>query len=99
MNIYPGINARFCFCVGAFLLLVLNLVIMPVQGRAEFVDRVVEVVNDDVITMSEVNEEGKGFFQKITEQAPADELSAALKRAREEVLNGLIDKTDRPGGG
>ena len=56
------------------------------------VDRVVAVVNDDVITMSEVNEEGRGFFQKIKEQAPAEELSAALRHAREEVLNGLIDK-------
>lgn len=59
---------------------------------AELVDRVVAVVNDDVITMSEVNEEGKGFFKKITEQAPANQLDDALRRAREEVLNNLIDK-------
>jgi peptidyl-prolyl cis-trans isomerase SurA len=59
---------------------------------AELVDRVVAVVNDDVITMSEVNEEGKGFFQKITEQAPTSQLEEALRHAREEVLNNLIDK-------
>ncbi len=59
---------------------------------AELVDRVVAVVNDEVITMSEINEEGKGFFKKITEQAPAAQLEDALRRAREEVLNNLIDK-------
>jgi len=59
---------------------------------AELVDRVVAVVNDEVITMSEVNEEGKGFFKKITEQAPATQMEEALGRAREEVLNNLIDK-------
>jgi len=66
--------------------------ILPCAGKAELVDRVVAVVNEDVITMSDVNEEGKAFFQKITEQAPADELASALRRAREDVLNGLIDK-------
>jgi peptidyl-prolyl cis-trans isomerase SurA len=92
MNIYSVVNARLISCMQASFLLLLLTLVLPVQGRAELVDRVVAVVNDDVITMSEVNEEGRGFFQKITEQAPADELSAALRRAREEVLNGLIDK-------
>jgi peptidyl-prolyl cis-trans isomerase SurA len=91
MNILPVVNARFCSFAGAIILLLLTF-LLPEQGVAELVDRVVAVVNDDVITMSEVNEEGRGYFQKITEQAPVDELSAALRRAREEVLNGLIDK-------
>lgn len=91
MNILSVACARFFSIAGVAILCVLVL-FSPVNCFAELIDRVVAVVNDDVVTMSEVNEEGKGFFQKITEQAPADELSAALKRAREEVLNGLIDK-------
>ncbi len=63
----------------------------PLHG-AELVDRVVAVVNDDIITMSEVNDEGKGFFKKITEQSPPAQLEDALVRAREEILNNLIDK-------
>ncbi len=63
-----------------------------INCQAELVDRVVAEVNDDVITSSEVNDEGKMFFQKITEQAPADEVAPALRRAREDVLNSLIDK-------
>ncbi|MBA3006726.1 MAG: SurA N-terminal domain-containing protein [Proteobacteria bacterium] len=91
MNIMSVANVRFLSFSGAAILLFLVLS-LPGNCRAELVDRVVAVVNDDVITMSEVNEEGKAFFQKITEQAPAGELSAALRHAREEVLNGLIDK-------
>ncbi len=59
---------------------------------AQLVDRVVAIVNDDVITMSEVNEAGKGYFRKITDNAPPSQLEDALRRARSEVLNTLIDK-------
>jgi peptidyl-prolyl cis-trans isomerase SurA len=64
----------------------------PVLYSAQLVDRIVAVVNDDVITMSEVNEQGQGFFKKITEQAPSAQLEDALRRAREEILDNLIDK-------
>jgi peptidyl-prolyl cis-trans isomerase SurA len=66
--------------------------IAPTLNAAQLVDRVVAVVNDDVITMSEVNDEGKGYFKKINEQAPPTQLEDALTRAREEVLGNLIDK-------
>lgn len=61
-------------------------------SAAQLVDRVVAIVNDDVITMSEVNDAGKGYFKKITESAPSSQLEDALRRARTEVLNTLIDK-------
>ncbi len=91
MNIVSGITFR-CWSFFSAVLACALVLVFHGTGKAELVDRVVAVVNEDVITMSEVNEEGKAFFQKITEQAPADELSAALRRAREDVLNGLIDK-------
>ncbi|HID68881.1 MAG TPA: hypothetical protein EYP35_00085 [Desulfobacterales bacterium] len=75
-----------------FTLIVLSaLWISPLYG-AQLVDRVVAIVNDDVITMSEVNEEGKGYFKKITEQAPPAQIEDALSRARNQILNNLIDK-------
>lgn len=67
------------------------LTLQTVSG-AQLVDRVVAIVNDDVITMSEVNEAGKGYFKKVTENAPPNQLEDALQRARTEVLNSLIDK-------
>lgn len=91
MNILSGVKFRYRSVLSAVIAVFLILV-LPGLGKAELVDRVVAVVNEDVITMSDVNEEGKAFFQKITEQAPSDELASALRRAREDVLNGLIDK-------
>ncbi len=58
---------------------------------AQLVDKVVAIVNDDIITMSEVNETGKGYFQQIKEQAPPSQMDEALRQARAEVLNNLID--------
>lgn len=69
----------------------LSFLALPVQA-SHLVDRVVAVVNDDVITMSEVDNEGRGYFKKINDQAPAAQVEDALTRAREEVLNTLIDK-------
>jgi peptidyl-prolyl cis-trans isomerase SurA len=57
------------------------------------VDRVVAVVNNDVITLSELEKTGREFFTRIKEKAPAAEVDSALERAREEVLSSLIDKT------
>ncbi|NOX80558.1 MAG: hypothetical protein GXP57_05635 [Deltaproteobacteria bacterium] len=59
---------------------------------ADVVDRVVAIVNNDVITLSEVNEEGKPLFQRIAEQVPAAELQAALQQARRSVIQKLIEK-------
>ncbi len=59
---------------------------------ADIVDRVVAVVNDDVITMSEVNQEGKALFRRIAEQVPPERLEEALQQARQNVIEELIDK-------
>lgn len=85
-----------CLHLHSLLSLVVSLffcILMPsMLHAAQLVDRIVAVVNDDVITMSEVNEKGKGFFKKITEEAPPAQVEDALRRAREEVLDNLIDK-------
>jgi peptidyl-prolyl cis-trans isomerase SurA len=57
------------------------------------VDRVVAVVNDDVITLSELEKTGREYFQRIRDKAPAGEVDRALQKAREEVLSSLIDKS------
>ncbi len=56
------------------------------------VDRVVAVVNDDVITLSELEKMGREFFERIKTKAPAEEVDSALEKARGEVLSSLIDK-------
>lgn len=65
---------------------------LPALVCANVVDRTVAVVNEDTITLSEVNELGKSFFQKVTEETPADRLNEALQQARKTVIDKLIDK-------
>jgi len=60
--------------------------------RANIIDSCVAVVNEDVITLSEVNETGKPIFQRIAEQAPPEQLAEALKEARANVIEKLIEK-------
>jgi len=57
------------------------------------VDRVVAVVNNDVITLSELDRMGREFFARVKEKASETEMDRALEKAREEVLSSLIDKT------
>ncbi len=69
----------------------LFFILLPNLSHGELVDRVVAIVNNDVITMSEVNEIGKSFFQKLTAKVPSDKLGEAMKQGREEVLTNLIE--------
>lgn len=73
-------------------LLILLLVLLPTLSGAEIIDRVVAIVNDDLITLSELNTEGAPHFEKIREQAPPDERAAALAQARKDILTGLIER-------
>lgn len=61
-------------------------------SHAVIVDRVVAIVNDEVITLSEVNEEGKVLLQRVTKTAPPAELSEALKQMRQSIIEKLIEK-------
>jgi len=62
-------------------------------ARAEIVDRIVAIVNDEVITLSEVNEAGKALFRRLAEEVDPKELPQALHQARQNVLEQLIEKT------
>lgn len=76
-----------------FYLICIPLIFLaPLNLSAEVVDRCVAIVNDDIITLSEVNEIGKPFFQRIAEQTPAGELSEALLQARKNIIEKLIEK-------
>ena len=61
-------------------------------ARAELIDRIVAEVNDDVITLSELDEEGESFIRLILTEAPPEEREQALEQAYQDILDGLIDK-------
>jgi peptidyl-prolyl cis-trans isomerase SurA len=72
-----------CFIVTLFL-----------AGNAvgQIIDRVIAVVNDDVILLSDLQDAGKQYFQKIKEQTPEASLQETMQKAENEVLDNLIDK-------
>ena len=74
-------------------ILLLFFLLWPSFADAELVDRIVAEVNDDVITLSELEKAGDSYFERIRAKAPARELDLALQQAREEVLASLIEKT------
>lgn len=78
----------------AFLLpfLLLALLTFPAIGSTELLDRVVAVVNDEVVTLSEVEIEGQELFRGLSAKTPATSLPEALKNAREDVLDSLIER-------
>lgn len=61
-------------------------------ASAELVDRVVAVVNDEIITLSELDEEAEGIFQKIAASVPSEQVPNELAMARAQILDTLIDK-------
>ncbi len=75
-------------CLSLFLL----SIVFTGMVKAEVIDRVVAEVNDDIITLSELDEEGATIYQKIIREAAPEERQALLMQAQQQVLDGLIDK-------
>jgi peptidyl-prolyl cis-trans isomerase SurA len=57
----------------------------------EVVDRIVALVNGDVITQSEMEQMGTYIFQQVRQTSTAAEREEKLKKARMEVLSHLIE--------
>ena len=60
--------------------------------KAEVADRIVAVVNDDIITLSELNEEGSPYFQALIKQVPVEHQQSEMQKLKQEVLSHLIDQ-------
>jgi peptidyl-prolyl cis-trans isomerase SurA len=60
---------------------------------AEVVDRIVAVVNNDLISLSDLNNKLRPYLEKIkTMGYPSDKESQMIFKVREDVLNQLIDQ-------
>ncbi|MCP4341845.1 MAG: hypothetical protein GY799_23920 [Desulfobulbaceae bacterium] len=64
----------------------------PLYISAEVVDKVVAVINNEVITLSELEEETTGLFRSITKNNPDAPILDALEEAREVTLNSMIER-------
>lgn len=63
-----------------------------VAAATEFVDRVVAVVEKDVITLSELNLAGKEAFARAGGRERSGDLTTALEKTRQQVLQNLIEE-------
>lgn len=73
-------------------LILLFTMLIPFQAGAELIDRIAAKVNDQVITLSELNEELAPTFEKIKREAPPDQIRPAMRQATKDTLSALIDR-------
>lgn len=76
----------------SFLLPAIFFIFSAGETKAELLDRVIAIVNEDIITLSELEEAGKEFLQRIKSSAPEEEVDQATKTAKEKILNQLINQ-------
>jgi peptidyl-prolyl cis-trans isomerase SurA len=74
-----------------FLAYAIIFLLTSANSPAAVVDRIVALVNNDVITLSELEETGKKLFDQVKNSTLPDERPAKMRKAREEVLEELID--------
>jgi peptidyl-prolyl cis-trans isomerase SurA len=74
----------------------LGTVLMMVCGfcsaQAEIVDRIYAQVNDDIITLSDVNREMAPISKELSAQYKGAQLEQALQKEKEQVLDNLIQE-------
>lgn len=80
--------ARFRFSLFSLIL----LCIVTTSIHAQVLDRVVAIVNDDIITLSELEEEGKEFLAQVRQSNDGNDVEENLAQAREQVLSNLINQ-------
>jgi hypothetical protein len=65
--------------------------LLPLNLRGEVVDRIVALVNGEIITLSELEQMGKPFYDQVRQTSTTGEREEKMKKARIEVLDRLID--------
>lgn len=84
---------RHVFKVAQHSLLICSFLLLTVMPlAAELIDKIVAVVNDDVITLSELDQEALLLYKNISEGQGGIQLSDALEHARSLALEKMIDK-------
>jgi peptidyl-prolyl cis-trans isomerase SurA len=79
-------------CILPVFLFIFCVVLLPTAVFSELVDKVVAIVNDDIITLSEVEEEAAGLYMAIARNDSGEPMQQALDQARAKTLNTLITR-------
>jgi peptidyl-prolyl cis-trans isomerase SurA len=72
-------------------LMALLFLFLPGGARGEVVDRIVALVNNEVITLSELEEAGGRLFEQVQKSTLPSERKEKMQEARKAILDQLID--------
>lgn len=67
------------------------LSLAPTQASAKMIDKVIAVVNGEVITSTELDRAAENVITQIRQSTPADQLEGALTEARKKTLADLVE--------
>jgi len=73
-----------------FLLFFIFTIIIPLQSEGEIIDRVVAIVNDESITLSEVKREALPLIEEAKNRYPLEEQGEKIKHIEAKILDELI---------
>ena len=73
------------------ILSILFLMLASWSARAEVVDKIIAVVNDEVITLKEFNEVLEPYLKRIDESYKGNDKGIVIKQTKDAVLQRLID--------
>jgi len=91
-GVKPGMTKRIILVSSCIISLLIPLFCLaPAQSSGEVVERIVALVNNEVITLSELEEAGAYFFRDLRETTLPSEREAKLKGAQKEILTQLIE--------
>ncbi|MBP1713207.1 MAG: peptidyl-prolyl cis-trans isomerase [Deltaproteobacteria bacterium] len=77
--------------IAFILFLFCGILLAPLRTAGEVVERLVAVVNDEVIFLSELEDYGKRYFEEVRKKTPPSEVQEKLSQAKKEVLDQLIE--------
>jgi peptidyl-prolyl cis-trans isomerase SurA len=74
-----------------FVLIICSLMLLCVPVGAEVVDKIVAVVNDEIITLTEFNTAFEPYLKNIEDNYKGKDKEAIINHAKEAFLNRLVD--------
>lgn len=81
-------------CFKRVVLVCVILIGICAVANAQVVDRIVAIVNDDIVTLVELNKQAEPYFRSIMASGyPQDKKKQMIKEVSEKVLDALIDNS------
>ncbi len=74
-----------------FALIICSIIFLSVPAGAEVVDKIIAVVNDEIITLAEFNAAFDPYLKNINDNYKGKDKEAVISRTKEAFLNRLVD--------